>query len=767
MRIKNIDELKSKIRPFLKSYLAEHRIDTSTPRFRCPNHKAHKNNDNNPSAGFFPDDTGWNCFTCEGSGDIFTAAYYLEGKPLRGNEFILDNVIPFAKKYKIQFEVTEETEDEKYQKKIYSVLELTANYCHKYLLEKQDKRTIKYISDRGWEKNIKQFHFGYSPTSRLYSFLKSRHVTDQMIVDAGLTTYDENGKFKTPFLVIENRLIIPWRNYFGRICAFTSRALDSSTMPKYLHSYNSVVHEKTRELFNLYNAKKDSDILYVVESNASVLTLVSNGVANCVALLGSFFTSEQYDLLVRLGITRLIISLDNDDAGMKAIEKFIYDFKDKKDIQLYVKELPRDAEEDKSLKDPDDFIKKFGIDKFVNLPELNAFDWTLSKFAVNKDEEKYDRYKEILISQIIIEGNFLKREKLVKKFSECSDVTQKSILQEIEKYTTQKESITSVKEVIDAKESLISDINEFEEKVWKRSSELLGIDTGWPMFNRIFDGLQEGFYIVAGRTNIGKSAFNISLAYNLLKLNQNSIYILYFNVDDSTYKCIGRMISIDSRIPINWIKNPKFKITLNEKLIEEQKEELLERRDTSINYIKTMTQSLSFKNTSNVEDVERIIKIYNTIAESERKKLIVFVDKVHNLGSIKKLEKRQLTDHVSVTLKNLVNAYDIPIIGSLEVTKNSIMSRPTEADIKETQKLEDDSDATILLYSAHKVDPNTQFVFTEDGVTYPIAEACVPKNKLNDLSGYDTKIFYKFYPHLSCYQECSEEDQRRYSSIAP
>jgi replicative DNA helicase len=414
--------------------------------------------------------------------------------------------------------------------------------------------------------------------------------------------------------------------------------------------------------------------------------------------------------------------------------------------------------------DPDDFIKKFGVEKFNNLPELSAFDWVLNKFT--KDNEN-ERYKEIVISLIMIEGNFLKREKLIKKMSESSDFTQKAILQEIEKYSTQKDAITSVKEVIEAKESLINDVNDFEEKVWKRTTELLGIDTGWPLFNKIFDGLQEGFYIVAGRTNIGKSAFNISLVYNLLNLNQDNIYILYFNIDDSNYKCIGRMISIDSRIPINWIKNPKFKIKLNDALSEEQKTDLLNRRDLSINRVKSMTQSLSFKNVGNVEEVEKIIKIYNSIAESERKKLIVFVDKVHNLGSYKKLQKRELTDHVSVVLKSLVNAYDIPIIGSLEVTKSSIMTRPTEADIKETQKLEDDSDATILLYNAHKVDPNTQFIFTENGVTYPIVEAIVPKNKLNDLSGYDTKVFFKMYPHLSCLEECSEEDQRRFNSIAP
>jgi DNA primase catalytic core len=768
MKIANLDELKVQIRPFLKKYLSEHKLTITGNKFQCPNYRVHKNQDATPSAGFFSDGEHWNCFSCSGAGDIFTAAYYLENKPLKGNEFVEDNVLYLAKKYGVSYERIEETEEEKYQKIIFRLLETAAKVCHAYLTKKENKKAYKYIDDRGWNKVVKQFCLGYMPSEKLYKYLISEGFTDKNIVDSGLTTFKDN-KIVLPIHVIEDRLVIPYRNYFGKISAFVSREIEPGSYAKYLHSHNSLVHKKSNDLFNLNEAKKYSDELYIVESNASVITLFANGVKNCVALSGKDLTAEQFDLLVRLNIKKIIICLDNDDAGIEGTEKIINDFKDKPDISISIKELPKGEVDDKKLKDPDDFVLKFGIEKFNNLPEISAFEWAISHFieVFNDETKKNDteKYKEIAISQILIETNFLKREKLIKKFAERTDFTQKAILQEIDKYTQQKELITSVREVIESKETLVNDINKFEEKVWKRQGELLGLDTGWKNFNRICDGLQEGSYILGGRTNIGKSAWMLSLKYNLLQINRNKIYILYFTIDDSTPKCLARMIAMKSRISINAIKNPKYKITLSDKYTEAEKESMLKIREESINYIKSLTQSLIFKNINEIESVVKTIKIYNKICENEGKKLIVFVDKIHNLGSWKKLSKRELTEYVSVELKNVVNTYEIPLIGSLEVTKASILARPTEADYKESAKCMDDADLAMLLYSDSKVTQDSMFVFNEGGMVMPILEVSVPKNKLSDLSGYDVRMFFRFYPHLSWLEECNDDECSKFSSI--
>lgn len=764
MRIKNLDELKSQIRPYLRKYLEEKGIKTTGAHFCCPNAKVHKNKDNTPSAGFFPDTDHWNCLVCEGAGDIFHAAYYLENKPLSSYEFIADNVLYLAKKFNLQYEVLEETPEEKRKKQIYDLLELVVKYTYLYLQKYNTEKVLSYVKSRGWSDLRKSFFLGYSPSKSLYAFLKQHSISDELIESSGIDVIKKGNSIFIP--IVENRLIIPWRNEYGKVSALVSRALDGETKPKYLFTKNSIVHKKSQALFNLREARKYSNELYAVESNASVLTLFANGVHNVIALSGKDLTTEQYDILVRRGVEKITLCLDSDDVGITNTEKIIELYRNKTDLKFLVKELPRmSAEEDKNFKDPDDFVKKYGIEKFKNLPEIDAFIWTLNRVPFNSDNTEIllsDKNKDILFSIIACEKDDLKRERLVEKFCDKTKFTKTAVTKELQNIFKDNQNIISVKDIIESRESLVRDIDEFEEKVWSRTGELLGLDTGWPNFNRITDGLQEGFYIVGGRTNIGKSAWLMSLSKNILEHNRDKVYVLYFSIDDSKYKSIGRMISMQCGIPINWIKNPKYKIKMNEALTEEKKTELLQARDKAINYIKALTTSFAFRANNKIEEMVNMIRVYQRIAENDKKRLVVIVDKIHNLDTYKKLQIREKIDFISVSLKKCVNEFNIPIIGSLEVVKSSIMERPTESHIKETQKLEDDSDMTILLYNEYKIEPDTVYVFTEDQKTYPIVEAIIPKNKLNDVSGYDVRLFYRFYPHLGLLKECTDEEQSRY-----
>lgn len=763
MKVKNIDELKSEIRPFLKQYLESHGIKTAGSHFKCPNHRVHKSGDSTPSAAFWPTPNNWNCLVCSAAGDIFHAAFYLENKPLQGYEFILDNVLYLANKFSIPYEIVEETKEEKHKKEVYDFLELITKYSCVYLRKNMTRKVVDYVEQRGWKNAFEPFLFGYTTSKCLHDFMRSKNIDDSMFEAAGIDLIKKGDSVYIP--LIENRLLIPWKNRFGKVSSFVARALDDDTKPKYLFPKTCIVHKKSTEFFNLREARKHSDSLYVVESNASVLTLYSNGIKNCIALSGKDMSQDQYDLLIRSNVKQITLCLDNDSAGLEGMYKIVEDFKEKSDLNILIKELPKVGEDlDKKLKDPDDFIKKYGVDKFHNLPDIDAFSWILNKVVTSEEVDIDDRNKDILFSFILKEKNFLKREKLIKKFCDKTNYTQKTVISELENISKDTTIITT-REIIDSKESLLNDIEEFEEKVWSRTDDFLGFHTGWPEFDRIIDGLQEGFYVIAGRTNIGKSAFCLSLARNVLKNNIDKVYGLYFNVDDNKFKCIGRMISMECGLPINWIKNPKFKIKLNDDLSEAEKEALLQRRDAAISLVKSYTKSFAFKSVNKVEDICNIIKVYAKIAENDKKKLVVFIDKVHNLETHKNMQKREKIDFISVSLKNCVNDLSIPLIGSLEVTKSSIMERPTESDIKETQKLEDDSDVCFLLYNDQKIDSSSVFVFKENGIEYPIVELIVPKNKLNDLSGYDVRIFFKFYPHLSLFAECSREEIESYRAI--
>jgi DNA primase catalytic core len=763
MRIKNLDELKSKIRPYLEQYLEDCGVDISGTHFLCINNG---HTDNKPSANIWMGGENFNCHGCEAAGDIFTAAYYLEGKPKEGREFIIDNILYLAKKYNVKYEVIEETKEEKEKILLFRIMELIVKYANTYLVRTNNKMAMDYLKDRGWDKIIDTCKLGYTPSGSLYKFLKDKNINDSIIKKLGIKVVHNGDKVLLP--QVEGRIIIPFNNYYGKPIVFISRAIDEKLEPKYLFSGNSILCKKSERLFNL-DIARNSKSIYIVESNATVLTLMAKGITNVVALSGKNLSCEQYELLIKTNIKEIILCLDNDDAGLKALNDIIYTYKSKNDLKVKIKELPRiNNKEDKELKDPDDYIQKYGVNKFKNLPEVDLYEWALYKFLENIEDiedEKAKKYKDILFNRIIIEEDFLLKEKKIKKLVEKTNFTQKTIVNDLERYEKDNNIIVSVKEVMNARQSLITDINLFEEKVWSRTGKLLGLDLGWDYMNKYLDGLQEGFFAIVGRTNIGKSALLLSMAYNLLLKNKDKVYVLYFSIDDSSYTGISRLISIRSRIPINDIKNPKYRIKYNKELEKEVIDKMLKDRDDAINYVKSLSDSFSFRSMTGLQSIISCIKLYNNIVYKEGKQLVVIIDKMHNIKNGNSNDRRMSLEAISTELKELTRELSITIVSSAEVTKSSVLNRPTEADVKETQKIEDDSDVMMMMYQDHKVKQDSLYVFEDDGKKYPITELTIPKSKLGTASGPDIKVFFRHYTDISYVEECSKDEQLKYKSI--
>src|SRR4030042_5877563 len=125
MRVRNFDEVISKLQLHLNDYLEEKGYKTSG-LFKCinPEHK-----DEHPSCNTMGGDrTQFHCFSCNCSGGLFKAAHFLEGKPLAGKAFIIDTLLPLAAKYNIEVESTPLTEDEIYELDTYRIYQLASEY---------------------------------------------------------------------------------------------------------------------------------------------------------------------------------------------------------------------------------------------------------------------------------------------------------------------------------------------------------------------------------------------------------------------------------------------------------------------------------------------------------------------------------------------------------------------------------------------------------------------------------------------------------------
>lgn len=250
---------------------------------------------------------------CEASGDIFTCAHFLEGKPLSGKEFITDNVLYLAEVFCEDYEIMEKTEEELKKEALYKALEDTCMLACKVLQSDSEKlnEVKKYINGRGWEDLVEEFDFGFCDYQKLIDILRKRGHTDATLRDVGLLPPENINKQYEKYL-LENRLLFPIRNEYGKIVAFGSRLIRppvNDKEQKYLQSRNTILYNKTNTLFNLDKARLSSKI-YIVEGYADVFTLYKHGIENCVALCGLSFNEVKYKLLVKNSVQQILLCLD-------------------------------------------------------------------------------------------------------------------------------------------------------------------------------------------------------------------------------------------------------------------------------------------------------------------------------------------------------------------------------------------------------------------------------------------------------------------------
>ena len=309
----------------------------------------------NESKGFY------HCFGCGAHGDIITFTMNIEHLSFKEaiEKLANENGIPLPKT--IQY--TKENEEEvKKINNIYFINELTANFFYQNLYKPGGNVCLSYFYKRGVNDNfIKFFKLGFANNSYndLINFLKENNITEEMMLEAGVVAKGDNGGIYDKF---RNRAMIPVYDKRGKIIAFTGRVLNKDTMPKYMNSPESLIYHKGSVLFNYFFAR---DYIYknkkaiLVEGNFDAITLFVNGIENVVAPMGTAATVEQF-LELWKSTEEIIVCFDGDTAGRNASKRVAYL------LLPYIDPL-------KTLKfaflptglDPDDFVRKFGKDKFL------------------------------------------------------------------------------------------------------------------------------------------------------------------------------------------------------------------------------------------------------------------------------------------------------------------------------------------------------------------------------------------------------------------
>ena len=367
------------------------------------------------------------CFGCHKGGGVINFTMEIEGLSYP------DAVRSLAKRAGMEV-----PEDERYesryriQERLWALHKDAARFFHAQLYAPVGKQALEYALGRGMNQSIlTAFGVGYAPDSwdALVKAMRSKGYTQQELIASGLVTQSQ--KNNNIFDRFRDRLMFPVIDVRGNVIAFSGRALKKDdNIAKYLNSPETLVFNKRKNLFGLNLAKKTKeDCLILVEGNVDVVALHQYGFDNAVASLGTSLTEEQAVLMSRY-TQQIILLYDGDKAGQNAAQRAI-PILEKAGLQVKVLQL-RDA------KDPDEFLKKFGGDKFRLLMQesANRVEYQLnairSKYDLRSDDQKI-KYVQESAELLCTLDSSVKREVYGGRVAEAAGITPEAMKMEVEK----------------------------------------------------------------------------------------------------------------------------------------------------------------------------------------------------------------------------------------------------------------------------------------------------------------------------------------------
>ena len=335
----------------------------------CPFH-----GEKTPSFTVYPETSSFYCFGCGVGGDVFTFTGLIE------NLDYIESIKHLAEKSGVTLPDSGYDDSMlRLKNRIYDINKETGRFFHSHLLTDEGKWARDYLLGRGLSvSTIKHFGLGAAPDSwdALINHLKSKGYTIEEMLAANVIGKSNRGSYYDRF---RRRVMFPIINIRGNVVGFSGRAMPGEDKQggKYVNTSDTPVYKKSNNLFGMNFAKNHcAESIILVEGNMDVISLHQAGFKNAVAPLGTAFTEEQANLLARY-TKEVLLTMDADEAGQKAIKR-ASEILEKTGLKTRVISIP-------DGKDPDEFIKKNGPDRFRALIEGAVSDIEYKLLMAAKD----------------------------------------------------------------------------------------------------------------------------------------------------------------------------------------------------------------------------------------------------------------------------------------------------------------------------------------------------------------------------------------------
>ena len=308
----------------------------------CPFH-----GEKTPSFNIYAENGSFYCFGCGVGGDVITFIMKIE------NLDYMEAVKFLAQRAGMT--VPDDAVDDSMSKlrtRVYEANREAARFYYSKLFAPEGKQALSYLRGRALsDKTITRFGLGYAPNNRfaLTNHLKQKGFSDSELIAANLVFKSRSGNSVIDRFV--DRVMFPIIDLRGNVIAFGGRIM-SDQKPKYLNTSDTIVFNKSQNLFSLNNAKNSGTRrLILCEGYMDVIAVNQAGFTDAVATLGTSLTTEQAMLMKRY-CDEVVICYDADEAGQKATQRAIGILRST-GLNVRVLAIP-------DGKDPDEFIRKNG-----------------------------------------------------------------------------------------------------------------------------------------------------------------------------------------------------------------------------------------------------------------------------------------------------------------------------------------------------------------------------------------------------------------------
>ncbi len=339
-------------------------------------------NEKSPSFTVSDEKEFYHCFSTGEHGNIFD--FLMKTKSLGFGEAV-KTLAAEAGMQPYKFSHFDEKKEKRF-KTYKNIFKDYKNFFHSELFKIGNSDSLNYLKKRGLSKKIlEEFNLGYVPwQNNFYEELKKKY-TEEEINSTGL--YYKNDKTKKYIDRFNSRIIFPINNLNEETIAFGGRIIKESKLAKYINSPETEYYKKGRMIFNLDKAKlmrSETSNVIIVEGYMDVVSLYSAGIKNVISNSGTALTESQIELIWKF-FSSPTICLDGDESGQKAAQRIAERLFPliNEDNKIYFSILPNNE-------DPDDYIKKNGKEKFINLLKekkiIQHYVWNLYSNRINKSD---------------------------------------------------------------------------------------------------------------------------------------------------------------------------------------------------------------------------------------------------------------------------------------------------------------------------------------------------------------------------------------------